>query len=46
MRDADKNVDLKKLEQLKQILKKSDLDFVITRTEGRVCHVNVWIGED
>jgi hypothetical protein len=21
------------------------LDFVITRSDGNVCHVNVWIGE-
>tara|TARA_B110000503_G_scaffold111608_1_gene167131 strand:+ start:583 stop:711 length:129 start_codon:yes stop_codon:yes gene_type:complete len=35
----------KQLAALKAALEKSGLEYVITRTEGDLCHINVWIGE-
>tara|TARA_B110000259_G_scaffold131691_1_gene148541 strand:- start:2653 stop:2787 length:135 start_codon:yes stop_codon:yes gene_type:complete len=34
-----------KLERLKLALKNCGLEYVITRTEGNVAHINIWIGE-
>lgn len=35
-----------KLEKLKAALKKAGLDYVITRKDQTIAHVNIWIGED
>lgn len=35
-----------KLEVLKEALIKAGLDFMITRHDSAVAHINVWIGPD
>jgi hypothetical protein len=40
-----KVVDVEKIESLKKALREAGLEFVVTRTDGRVAHVNVWVGE-
>lgn len=34
-----------KIAKLRNALREAGLDYVLTRTEGGVVHVNVWIGE-
>ena len=36
----------KNLEKLRNALKEAGLDYVITRSDGSVAHVNVWVKED
>jgi hypothetical protein len=38
--------DYKNLEKLRAALKQAGLDYVVTRTDGAVAHVNIWIKED
>ena len=35
-----------KLEVLKELLTKSGMEYIITRTDGDIAHINIWIGED
>lgn len=35
-----------KLEKLKVALKKAGLDYVVTRKDETIAHINVWIGKD
>lgn len=35
-----------KLEKLKAALRKAGLDYVVTRKDDAIAHVNIWIGED
>mgnify|MGYP001594070748 FL=1 len=36
----------KNLEKLRNALKEAGLDYVITRTDDAIAHVNIWIKED
>ena len=36
----------KNLEKLRNALKEAGLDYVVTRSDGSVAHVNVWVKED
>lgn len=36
----------KNLAKLRDALKKAGLDYVVTRSDGSVAHVNVWVKED
>lgn len=36
----------KNLAKLRDALKKAGLDYVVTRLDGSVAHVNVWVTED
>jgi hypothetical protein len=36
--------DQNQLMKLRKALVAAGLDYVITRTEGTICHVNVWVG--
>ena len=36
----------KNLQKLRTALKEAGLDYVITRSDGSVAHVNVWVKED
>ena len=38
--------DYKNLDKLRTALKEAGLDYVITRTDDAVAHVNIWIKED
>jgi len=38
--------DCKNLEKLRAALRQAGLDYVVTRTDGAVAHVNIWIKED
>lgn len=35
-----------KLDLLREKLKEAGLDYVITRSDDAVAHINVWIGKD
>lgn len=35
-----------KFEKLKKALKKAGLDYVVTRKDETIAHLNIWIGED
>jgi hypothetical protein len=38
--------DNEKLEKLKAALRKAGLDYVVTRKDETIAHLNIWIGED
>lgn len=44
MKDAEKQQD--KLLKLREALQKAGIDFIVTRKDDTIAHVNVWIGED
>lgn len=35
-----------KIDKLRQALREAGFDFVVTRHDEGVAHINVWIGED
>ena len=35
-----------KLEKLKEALSKAGLDYVVTRKDDSIAHLNIWIGKD
>lgn len=39
-------VSQKKLAKLQNALQKLGLEYTVTRLEGDVAHVNIWVGED
>lgn len=39
-------VSQKKLSKLQTALQKLGLEYTVTRLEGDVAHVNIWVGED